>query len=474
MGRKRLTAAFAALCAAGCMMTACGGDLGEINGVLLEEKGQTLDGEILGAGRRRPLPIGEAGTFSYSSNSESRWASVNETGIFYISGDMLSYYDYDTRGRYAICSMPGCDHNDGECNAYLGDMEWYGGYALYGRQIYYLCKPEGCDYLELIRMDLTGRQKEIVTSIYAGRADAGEWRISDVGEIYYYQDHVFLPVRWWKSAEEGENARDDASDDTLDERPASSDEAVQLLAVSLRSGSVTGVTERMEDRDNVMPGVDLLVFADGQVVYGIDSFDGTRFVSEIREFVPETGENRRLWSGGMGSRGISPCREFQPLEAYQGKWLVEETSEEGEKQLCLYDPADGQRYALSPESSNTKKDAGPKQDPDGAAPAEGEGGGLVLRNYGGRTMASVIDGDSLLGYEQKGQDEVKLYEIDLKTGARKDLFQRKISGEDGGWSFLEETSDRLIWKRDGVSRYYVVDKEDFEKRGLENAEEVVL
>ena len=98
----------------------------------------------------------------------------------------------------------------------------------------------------------------------------------------------------------------------------------------------------------------------------------------------------------------------------------------------------------------------------------------MTRNYGGRIMASVIDGDRLLGYEQKGQDEVELYEIDLKTGARKDLFQQKISGEDGGWSFLEETSDRLIWKRDGVFRYYIVDKEDFQKRGLENAEEVVL
>lgn len=477
MGRRRLIIVLAAFCAAGCMLTACGGDIGKINGVLLGERGASLEGEILGAGVRRPLSVAETGTFSYSSNSESQWVSVNETGIFYISEDLLCYYDYDTENRYALCSMPGCKHNDGDCNAYVGDMEWYGGYTLYDGEIYYLCKPAVCNYLELIRMDLTGRQKEIVTSIYAGRENTGEWRISDVGEIYYYQDHVFLPVRWWKSAEEGENARDDASDDTLDERPASSDEAVQLLAVSLRSGSVTGVTERMEDRDNVMPGVDLLVFADGQVVYGIDSFDGTKFVSEIRGFSPETGENRRLWSGEMSSRGISPCREFQPMEVYQGKWLMEETSDEGEKQLCLYDAADGQRNALSRENQNTKESAGPVQGPDGATgaiSADEAAGGLVTRNYGGRIMASVIDGDRLLGYEQKGQDEVELYEIDLKTGARKDLFQQKISGEDGGWSFLEETSDRLIWKRDGVFRYYIVDKDDFEKRGLENAEEVVL
>lgn len=477
MGRRRLIIVLAAFCAAGCMLTACGGDIGKINGVLLGERGASLEGEILGAGVRRPLSVAETGTFSYSSNSESQWVSVNETGIFYISEDLLCYYDYDTENRYALCSMPGCKHNDGDCNAYVGDMEWYGGYTLYDGEIYYLCKPAVCNYLELIRMDLTGRQKEIVTSIYAGRENTGEWRISDVGEIYYYQDHVFLPVRWWKSAEEGENARDDASDDTLDERPASSDEAVQLLAVSLRSGSVTGVTERMEDRDNVMPGVDLLVFADGQVVYGIDSFDGTKFVSEIRGFSPETGENRRLWSGEMSSRGISPCREFQPMEVYQGKWLMEETSDEGEKQLCLYDPADGQRNALSRENQNTKESAGPVQGPDGATgalPADDAEGGLVTRNYGGRTMASVIDGDRLLGYEQKGQDEVELYEMDLETGERKDLFRQKVSGEDNRWIFLEETSDRLIWKRNGDFSYYIVDKEDFEKRGLENAEEVAL
>ena len=89
-------------------------------------------------------------------------------------------------------------------------------------------------------------------------------------------------------------------------------------------------------------------------------------------------------------------------------------------------------------------------------------------------MASVIDGDRLLGYEQKGQDEVELYEMDLETGERKDLFRQKVSGEDNRWIFLEETSDRLIWRRNGDFSYYIVDKEDFEKRGLENAEEVAL
>ena len=66
-------------------------------------------------------------------------------------------------------------------------------------------------------------------------------------------------------------------------------------------------------------------------------------------------------------------------------------------------------------------------------------------------MASVIDGDRLLGYEQKGQDEVELYEMDLETGERKDLF-----------------------RQNGDFSYYIVDKEDFEKRGLENSEEVAL
>ena len=432
MGRRRLIIVLAAFCAAGCMLTACGGDIGKINGVLLGERGASLEGEILGAGVRRPLSVEETGTFSYSSNSESQWVSVNETGIFYISEDLLCYYDYDTENRYALCSMPGCKHNDGDCNAYVGDMEWYGGYTLYDGEIYYLCKPAVCNYLELIRMDLTGRQKEIVTSIYAGRENTGEWRLSDVGQIYYYEDYVFLPVRWWKRAEEGARSLDDPAD----KRPAASDEATQLLAVSLRSGCVTGVTELLVSRDNVMPGVDLLFFEDGQAVYGIDSFDGTKFVSEIRAFSPETGESESLWSGEMGSRGISAYREFYPMEVYHGKWLIEETSE--------------------------------------ALPADDAEGGLVTRNYGGRTMASVIDGDRLLGYEQKGQDEVELYEMDLETGERKDLFRQKVSGEDNRWIFLEETSDRLIWKRNGDFSYYIVDKEDFEKRGLENSEEVAL
>ena len=112
MGRRRLIIVLAAFCAAGCMLTACGGDIGKINGVLLGERGASLEGEILGAGVRRPLSVVETGTFSYSSNSESQWVSVNETGIFYISEDVFCYYDYDTENRYALCSMPGCKHND--------------------------------------------------------------------------------------------------------------------------------------------------------------------------------------------------------------------------------------------------------------------------------------------------------------------------------------------------------------------------
>ena len=112
---------------------------------------------------------------------------------------------------------------------------------------------------------------------------------------------VFLPGGAWDGKEGG---RGSAFSRMIpaDKRPAASDEATQLLAVSLRSGCVTGVTELLVSRDNVMPGVDLLFFEDGQAVYGIDSFDGTKFVSEIRAFSPETGESESLWSGRWAAR----------------------------------------------------------------------------------------------------------------------------------------------------------------------------
>ena len=147
-------------------------------------------------------------------------------------------------------------------------------------------------------MDLTGRQKEIVTSIYAGRENTGEWRLSDVGQIYYYEDYVFLPVRWWKRAEEGARSLDDPAD----KRPAASDEATQLLAVSLRSGCVTGVTELLVSRDNVMPGVDLLFFEDGQAVYGIDSFDG-RNSSARSEHFPRRPARAKACGAGRWAAG---------------------------------------------------------------------------------------------------------------------------------------------------------------------------
>ena len=196
MGRRRLIIVLAAFCAAGCMLTACGGDIGKINGVLLGERGASLEGEILGAGVRRPLSVAETGTFSYSSNSESQWVSVNETGIFYISEDVFCYYDYDTENRYALCSMPGCKHNDGDCNAYVGDMEWYGGYTLYDGEIYYLCKPAGMTLSLLTRSSVTPVTQPlrrltarscVASSDAAGRLSAGSSRARAPSSALFHQ-----------------------------------------------------------------------------------------------------------------------------------------------------------------------------------------------------------------------------------------------------------------------------------------------
>ena len=51
MGRRRLIIVLAAFCAAGCMLTACGGDIGKINGVLLGERGSVAGGRDSGRGK---------------------------------------------------------------------------------------------------------------------------------------------------------------------------------------------------------------------------------------------------------------------------------------------------------------------------------------------------------------------------------------------------------------------------------------
>lgn len=54
------------------MLTACGGDIGKINGVLLGERGASLEGEILGAGVQQTSVCSGDRTFSYSSNVRAK------------------------------------------------------------------------------------------------------------------------------------------------------------------------------------------------------------------------------------------------------------------------------------------------------------------------------------------------------------------------------------------------------------------
>ena len=104
----------------------------------------SMDQEILGA---RDFGYGQV--------------SVNETGIFYFDAGVMSYYDYEMDEKYVLCSTPQCRHNSSECNAYMGDEEVYGGYAMYDGYVYVLYRSSESEYLELARMDTAGQNKEI-------------------------------------------------------------------------------------------------------------------------------------------------------------------------------------------------------------------------------------------------------------------------------------------------------------------------
>lgn len=49
-------------------------------------------------------------------NSSNYWGTSN--GMYYITGNFLKYYDYNTHKAVPLCSKPDCSHNSADCNAY--------------------------------------------------------------------------------------------------------------------------------------------------------------------------------------------------------------------------------------------------------------------------------------------------------------------------------------------------------------------
>lgn len=409
----------------------------------------SMDQEILGA---RDFGYGQV--------------SVNETGIFYFDAGVMSYYDYEMDEKYVLCSTPQCRHNSIECNAYMGDEEVYGGYAMYDGYVYVLYRSSESEYLELARMDTAGQNKEIVSKIYAG-VDIKEWRPCMIEEVYYHQGYAYVKLQWLRS--EGDP---DGIWQTLD--------GYQLLAIDLSNGNVTELTGILTyEIDALQINYDL--FTDGQVVFSVEYPDEIKLTMEqyyeqnpagdywqyydeywgrmsmymeYKTFYPKTRQIEVISEGAMRFMGEGEHqRPFYLSGVYDGKWLAANYDEIGFI-YYWYDPSNRELE----EFLRTDKE------------------NRLLGRYYGEAVDLVYDGDKLLGGEYLDEKRDQQYYIDLKTGERHDLFvEDRARWEVDGFQILEETSEYLIGRSNGGGHvYYVVKKSDFEESYMEKVRKVTL
>lgn len=91
-----------------------------------------------------------------------------ENGYYFISDDLLYFFDSETKNTTPLCSAIDCSHNDENCSAYLGDYGdkfEYGfidlGFEVYDNNIYVLGyeQKEVCD-IYVYRISMDGSERE--------------------------------------------------------------------------------------------------------------------------------------------------------------------------------------------------------------------------------------------------------------------------------------------------------------------------
>ena len=389
--------------------------------------------------------------------------SVNETGIFFFDKqERLSYYDYVSGEKYIMCSNPKCSHNTEECNAYMGEKDCYGGYALYDENIYIWYQPKDSAYMELAQMDSVGQEKKIIAEIYAG-GGLDEWHINYLNDVYYFQGYAFVEVYWIKS-------------DVTSTGMEIVQDARQLLAVDLDNGRIVELTDMMQYEKDVL-NLSYVMFDDQKAVFVQDYFkepmlseddyylkhpegDYSQYYDafweetpqgvEYRMFRLDTQEITPLWSEDCEyykdqDGGQSYYKwPFQFCGSVDGRWLTMAYDNE-KTEYAWFDPQTGQ-FDLFWNPDRSVEDA-------------------LGRVYGDWYFNLVYD------------DKETVFSLDLNTGKRRELFTTEngwFSQSINDYLILEETSQYLVAKENGGTVYFVVKKSDFEKSGMDEAKKIYL
>ncbi|MCL2137267.1 MAG: hypothetical protein FWH40_07100 [Coriobacteriia bacterium] len=116
---------------------------------------------------------------------------IGSSGLVYIQGHTMKYYDFEASQSYVMCNKPNCRHTDDSCVAYCEDRS-ISGLALYGGRVYYFENNYDNWTLDLYCMDLSGENREIVMSMDKGLFEPGSWMLNGVETVFYTSGSAWL------------------------------------------------------------------------------------------------------------------------------------------------------------------------------------------------------------------------------------------------------------------------------------------
>lgn len=156
--------------------------------------------------------------------------SYTDSGFFKLSGNVMAYYDMETKQSYVLCANPGCSHATERCSAYYARMDGIRGLAGYRGGVYAFIFNESTNSYEFTKMNMQGEERKVLAALEVGNYNPGEWMIDDINEYVYVGDRVWVCLR--KSL--------------IPEKEEAEISITQLVGIHLETGEITVIGQEEE------------------------------------------------------------------------------------------------------------------------------------------------------------------------------------------------------------------------------------
>lgn len=374
-----------------------------------------------------------------SGKAVSSEICVHEKGVFYLSGELLCYYDYNSDQSFILCSRPNCSHNDTECVAYAGESAV--GFAMYGDYAFYFRPVSESLSWELIRVNIQEQICDIVCTFGIPSVSLDQWYVYNVDCVYYNEGYAWAKLHMLY---------------TPAEPTGYNDNGIQMVAINLSTGDLHELTDPLMDMRDY-DGITWRIFSDTYVGYEIEQFTPRLMTGdEYEEYCKDNPTETRTYFDYLAE-----TTQNSPYERY---WLVDIASM---SQRVLYEGYDinsliwakGEVLAARVNDGSTETYYQVSIDGKLGDEVFSITNGGALGWFHGEATMRLYDNDSILYLVYEGDERCKIYKYSLETGESTYLFEddRHVS-----FRLVGQTSDKLIGKINESSQLAWIYKEDYE------------